>query len=202
MRQVSSFACVRVRLCHTRRVRWEALFDDLEAQLDTAEAAELGAEVSDRTRRELARLGLDDRARAAVGATVVLGLGPAGTAQGVLTRVGAGWWLLAGAGAQLLVPTGGIGWVTGLPAPATEPESVGVVAARLTLAYALRGIARDRSPVTVVLRDGGAVTGTIDRVGADFIDVAEHAPNEARRPASVTGARAVAFGAIAVVRTS
>ena len=33
-------------------------------------------------------------------------------------------------------------------------------------------------------------------------DVAEHAPNEARRPASVTGARAVAFGAIAVVRTS
>jgi hypothetical protein len=55
--------------------------------------------------------------------------------------------------------------------------------------------------VVVGLVDGGAVTGTVDRVGADFVEVAEHGPGEPRRQREVSGVRAVAFAAIAVVRS-
>ena len=183
-------------------MRWEALFADLEAQLDAAATEELNAEVADRTRRELARLHLVDRARAAVGATVTVAAG-AVTVSGTLTRVGPDWWLLREQTAlEALIPLTAVGWVAGLPAAVVDPESVGAVESRLGLAHALRGVARDRAPVTLVLTDGRALTGTIDGVGADFVDVSEHAPGEARRPAQVRGARTVPFAAVAVVRVA
>lgn len=183
-------------------MRWDRLFDDLEAQLAAADAAELAGEVSDRTRREVGRLDLDDRAAASVGATLTVGLGAAGTVSGRLSRSGPGWLLLAEAGAQLLVCTQSLGWVCGLPALAVDPDGRSPVRARLGLPYALRGVARDRSAVTVVLRDGTSCAGTIDRVGADFLDLAEHAPGEARRAAGVLGARTLALSALAVVRSA
>jgi hypothetical protein len=183
-------------------VRWEALFADLDAQLDAATAAELADEVSDRSRREVARLHLADRAGLAPGANLSAGVAGAGTVAGRLVRSGPGWWLLAASGAELLVCTDAIAWVAGLPALAADPEATPAVQRRLGLGYALRGIAKDRSSVTIVLRDGTGITGTLDRVGADFADVAEHAPGEARRAGSVRGARTVPFAAIAVIRSS
>jgi hypothetical protein len=183
-------------------VRWDRLFSDLDAQLAAADAAELAGEVSDRTRREVNRLHLADRARLAIGAELTAGLRGAGTVSGRLEREGPGWWLLTGAGGlDQLVCTHALSWVTGLPALAGDPDAQSVVAARLGLNYALRGIARDRSPVTVVLTDASTSTGTIDRVGADFLDLAEHAPGEARRPGAVRSARSIALSAIAVVRS-
>ena len=67
-------------------MRWERLFDDLEAQAAEAEHASLGPEVADRTRRELARVRLADRFRAAVGRRVTLVV--AGVGQ--VTGTGAG----------------------------------------------------------------------------------------------------------------
>jgi hypothetical protein len=61
-------------------------------------------------------------------------------------------------------------------------------------------VARDRSTVTVVSRDGSACVGTIDRVGADFLDLAEHGPGEPRRAADVLAMRAVTLGGLALVR--
>ena len=184
-------------------MRWEALFDDLEAQAAAADAQELAAEVADRSRREVARLRLADRARAAIGVVVTVGVGPAGTLAGRLRRVGPDWWLLvADGGSELLIPVGAAQWVSGLPAAATDPDAVSVVEGRLGLGYVLRIVARDRSSLTVVLRDGGSVAGTIDRVGADFVDVAEHAPGEARRAGAVRSARTIPFDAIAVLRRS
>src|SRR3954449_8221099 len=171
--------------CQTEAGRWDRLFADLDAQLAAADAAELASEVVDRTRREVARLHLADRARLAIGAEVSVGLGAAGTASGRLEREGPEWWLLGGTGGiDQLVCTQALTWVTGLPALAADPDAQSVVRTRLGLTYALRGIARDRAPVTVVLRDASTCTGTIDRVGADFLDLAEHAPGEPRRIAA------------------
>ena len=183
-------------------MRWEALFADLDGQLEAAAAEEHAAEVADRSRREVARLHLADRAALAAGAQLSVSVTGAGTLAGLLLRSGPGWWLLAAAGGEALVCTEAIGWVAGLPALAAEPESASPVERQWGLGYVLRAIARDRAGVTVVLRDGSTVTGTIDRVGADFVDVAEHAPGEWRRPGSVRGARTVPFAAMAVLRSS
>lgn len=182
------------------RVRWEALFADMDAQLEAAAAAELASEVSDRSRREVARLHLLDRAALAAGAQLSVGVAGAGTVVGRLLRSGPGWWLLAADQVEILVCTDAIGWIAGLPAFAADPETAPALARRLGLGYVLRGIAKDRAAVAVVLRDATVITGTFDRVGADFVDLAEHAPGEPRRSGSVRGARTVPFAAIAVVR--
>ena len=68
--------------------------------------------------------------------------------------------------------------ITGLRPGAQEASLVG---RRFTLGAALRGISRDRAVVDLVDVEGQVLTGTIDAVGADHLDLAEHA---ARRAAS------------------
>src|SRR6478735_7178655 len=43
------------------RMRWDALFEDLEQQWDAQARRDLDGEVADRTRRERAAIGLQDR---------------------------------------------------------------------------------------------------------------------------------------------
>jgi hypothetical protein len=52
-----------------------------------------------------------------------------------------------------------------------------------------------------VLDDGSVLSGTLDRVGADYVELAEHPTDLPRRAEVVQGVRAVVIGAIAVVRT-
>lgn len=185
------------------RVRWQALFDDLEAQLAAADAAELSAEVADRTRRETGLLRVVDRLRPAQGHPVTVALGAVGTVHGTLLDTGPDWLLLAEHGArEVLVPLDAVLGVTGLDARAQAPGSEGEVGRRLDLRWALRGLARSRAGVALVLRDGSVVTGTLDRVGADHVDLAEHAPGEPRRPADVRQVRLVPLPAITLVRSS
>lgn len=181
-------------------MRWDELFRDLEAQLEAAAAAELDAEVADRTRREAAQLALLDRARAAVGHPVTLRVLGAGPVDGLLVEVGAQWLLLAEtSGRQVLVPVSGVLSLSGLLAWTSVPGAGGEVFARLGLGFALRGIARDRLPVQAVLTDGSVLTGTVDRVGSDFVELTEH--GEVRRRGEVTGVRTVPFVAIALLRS-
>jgi hypothetical protein len=182
-------------------MRWERLFDDVEAQLEAAEHAELAGEVADRTRREIARLRLVDRLRANLGADLQLRVAGTGALSGRLRRAGEGWLLLAPAtGPPALVMRAAVLSVDGLPAAAMEPGSEGPVLSRLDIGHALRAVARDRSPVAVVLRDGTRLDGTLDRVGADFADLALHPSGESRREAAVRSVRAVTFEGLAVLR--
>jgi hypothetical protein len=181
-------------------MRWDDLFRDLEAQLEAAAAAELDAEVADRTRRESALLELVDRARAAVGHPVALRVLGAGPVDGVLVQVGAQWLLLhETSGRDALVPLTAVVSLAGLRAWTAVPGEGGQVFARLGLGSALRGIARDRLPVQLWLTDAGVLAGTLDRVGADFVEVTEH--GEVRRRGDLTAVRIIPVAAVALLRS-
>lgn len=182
-------------------MRWEALFDDLEAQFDAEQAVELAAEISDRTRRELALVRLADRLRPARGSVITARVAGIGVVEGNVAGVGADWLLLAEIGGrEALIPTTSIVSITGLGPVSAAPNSEGEVARRLGLAHVLRAVARDRAAVTISYLDGASSSGTIDRVGADFLEIAEHPPAEARRASAVQTVRTVPFSALAVVR--
>lgn len=182
-------------------MRWQALFDDLEAEFEAASRAELDAEVRDRTRREVALLRTVDRLRAATGHPVVVSV-PAGVVRGVLRDTGEDWLLLEEQGPrEVLVPLAAVLGVSGLGRRSDVPGSAGELARRLDLRWALRGLVRSRAGVRLVLRDGSVLAGTLDRIGADHLEIAEHPEGEARRPAAVRGVRLVPLGALTLVRS-
>jgi hypothetical protein len=73
-------------------------------------------------------------------------------------------------------------------------------AKRFGLGYALRGLSRDRSVVSLADISGSVTTGTVDGVGADALDLSEHPADMARRPENIVGRRVIPFTAIVVVR--
>jgi hypothetical protein len=183
-------------------MRWQQLFADLQAQFEAEEAAAEQAESASRARAEVGALGIADRLRGALGFPLVLGCGGAGPVAGVLVEVGADWLLIEDDGArQILVAASSVRTVSGLGRRTLVVEPEGAVRVRLDLRRALRGLVRDRSAVQIVLDDGSVLNGTLDRVGADYVELAEHPADLPRRAEAVHGVRAVVVSAIAVVRT-
>jgi hypothetical protein len=183
-------------------MRWQQLFADLSGQLEHAEEAAERAEAASRARAEFGSVRLADRLRGAVGSRLALRCRGAGHVAGVLTEVGAGWLLLEDdRGGEVLVATSAVLSVAGLGRLTAPPADDGVVRARLDLRWAVRAVARDRSVVQLVLEDGAVVTGTVDRVGADFCELAEHPEDTPRRAGAVRGVRAVALAGLVLVRT-
>lgn len=184
-------------------MRWNRLFADLEAQAEAIDAAEFAAEVEERTRIEVGALRLQDRLRSACGHRVRLTCLGGAIVAGALSRVGSGWLLVAERpDREAIVPLAAVTSVAGLGRLSTAPGSEGPVAARLGLRHALRGLARDRAAVSITLADGTSCVGTIDRVGTDFVEVAEHPQGEPRRAAAVRQVRVLPLAAIAVVRAT
>ena len=183
-------------------MRWEQLFTDLEAQFAEQAAADGRLEEPSRARAEVGRVRLVDRLRGALGGPVSLRCPGVGELAGRLVDVGVDWVLLAGAGErELLVATRAVAAVAGLTAATAPAVQESTVDRHLDLRRALRGLARDRAAVQCLLGDGGVLTGTIDRVGADFLELAEHPLDQPRRRGAVTGVRAVALSAVVAVRT-
>jgi hypothetical protein len=155
-------------------VRWELLFDDLEAQVEAAEQAELDAEVRDRSRAEYGRIRLVDRLRGSIGRPLDLRLANGERERGRLRRAGPDWLLLEPEpGRETLVPLQAVAVVGGLGARALEPGSEGIVAGRLDLRHVLRAISRDRSQVRLLMNDGAILPGVLLRIGADHLELAE-----------------------------
>ncbi|MGY1838291.1 MULTISPECIES: hypothetical protein [unclassified Modestobacter] len=182
-------------------MRWEQLFADLEAQAADQEAAELDAESASRSRAELGRVHLADRLRGAVGAEVVLTCAGVGELAGRLVEVGVDWLLLTDVQQrELLVATRAVRAVGGLTTLTVDGATDGTQS-RLDLRRALRGLARDRATVQCLLDDGSVFAGTVDRVGADHLELAEHAVDRPRRRGAVSGVRAIVLAAVVAVRT-
>ena len=179
-------------------MRLEALFEDLESQFEALQDGDLYGEVADRIRAEVGKITVLDRLRGAVGTVIRVELRHAEPVQGTLSRVGKDCLLLeAERYEEWLIPDTALTGIHGL-GPFAEPAE-GAVAAKLGLAHLLRGIARDRSPVTLYC-GGNPITGTIDRVGADFLEIAEHALDAPRRRTEVYNSRLVPTQALDAVR--
>ncbi len=182
-------------------MRWDELFADLEAQAEALDLAERATEVSERARIELASISTLDRLRAGIGGQLRVQLLGGLSIGGTLVRAGADWLLCdEGSGREALVATSAVRVVHGLGRLSAVPGSGGPVLARLTLRSALRGIARDRSGVRLHLVDGEVLDATIDRVGADFVEVARHPASEARRRGEVREVVLVPTAVLAAVR--
>jgi hypothetical protein len=182
-------------------MRWDALFEDLEAQFAALQDGDLYGEVAERIRAEVGKITLLDRLRGAVGTVIRVELTYAEPVEGELTRVGKDCLLLEGQRFdEWLIPVTALTAVHRL-GPWAEP-AVGAVAAKLGLAHLLRGIARDRSPVTLFCAGPGGhpVSGTIDRVGADFLEIAEHPLDTPRRRTEVHNVRVVPTQALSALR--
>ncbi|MEZ0449598.1 hypothetical protein [Cellulomonas sp. ICMP 17802] len=170
-------------------MRWEALFADMEAQLAAGRLADVRADVAELARAERASVGLTDRLRASTGATVRVLLAGGELLEGTLVDAAPEWLLVsASPGRQALVPltaVAALDCVAAHAAPAPGP-----VEARLGLGHALRALARDRAQVRVDA-GGAELTGRIERVGADHLDLTDGA----------RGVWAVPFATLRVVRS-
>jgi hypothetical protein len=198
-------------------MRWDRLFADLEGRYDEIGAAEAAAELADRQRVAIGSVRAIQRLAGSLDQPIRIRLAGGAPIGGVLRTVGPDWLLLVeGPARECIVALSAATAIEGLTA-ATAPEMTGL-AMRLDLRRALRGLARDRSPVAIALtgwlgglagptaaagppQSGSAeVIGTIDRVGADFIEVAVHAAWEPRRAGTVRSVALVPISAIMLVR--
>ena len=181
-------------------MRWDRLFDDLQAQMDADGQRELNLEVSDRTRRERAQVGLHERFIARRGHGVELRLVAGVLVTGMVADAGSDWLLVDDPGRRgSLVPFGAIVAINDLGVRAATGSSV-AIAKRFGLGYALRGLSRDRSRVSLTDIAGSVTTGTIDAVGSDALDLSEHPADVARRAENIVARRVIPFTAIVVVR--
>jgi hypothetical protein len=181
-------------------MRWDRLFEDLELQLRAAVDDQLDAEIAARTRSEVAGTSMEGRLRASEGRHIELVVAGAGTLGGRVRRVGAGWVLLdvAGGPAAVVAAHHVVG-ARNLPVAAREAAG-GSADIERGLAPVLRVLCRDRSATGLVLAAGTAFSGTIDRVGSDYLDLAEHPLDEPRRWSAVSAVRTVPLAAVAVLR--
>lgn len=179
-------------------MRWDQLFDDLAAQASDSRAAELAGEVAERGRWESGRLGLLERLGGCGGRRLDLRLRDGSRAAGDLADVGAGWLLLADPCGHLLVPAAAVAAVR-VPGRGTGPTDA-PPSAGLDLRVPLRRLARDRTTVQARLDGGDMVTGTIDRVAADHLELAEHPGDELRRPREVRAVVLLAYVALLTLR--
>jgi hypothetical protein len=198
-------------------MRWENLFDDLEGQLEVelgAEELDLGAEEE---RLRLGRLGLRERLVTLLRdpEPVQFWLRGAHSACLRMTAAGRDWVAgdLEGAGAERIAAIVPLSAITSVvptpdqlarsirpePSAGSAAESAASLAARLGLSFVLRDLCRRRAPVDLTTTSA-VFHGTIDRVGRDHLDLAEHEVGVPRRMASVARIRIVPADELVLVR--
>lgn len=196
-------------------MRWDNLFDDLESQLEHelwSEDVDLRAEEE---RLRLGRMSLRGRLMslhaAADGSDYSIRVDIAGTFLKLSpTNFGKDWMAArviddTTRRTQVVLPLRAI---TGIilerehsrsSLTAAPIEGASSLSARLGIAFVLRDLSRRRCELDLVLASG-TVHGTIDRVGRDHCDLAEHEAGTPRRESSVSGYRIVPLDQLLMVR--
>lgn len=194
-------------------MRWDHLFDDLAGQLEHELQSEQADLQQEEERLRLGRMPLRDRLLALRAASEVSSPGircrvRSGETVGVrLVTVGRDWMAGDLEGAvpheQAIIPFSGVDALLLSPEQALislEPTAErSELAARLGIAFLLRDLCRRRATV-IVRTTVGEVTGTIDRVGRDHLDLAEHDRDEPRRASAVRQIRVIPIDQVLLVR--
>ena len=210
-RTAGAFFTARARLAS---MRWDSLFDDLEAQLERELSAEEGGLRAEEERLRIARLTLRDRVRALTAADpeepIRLRLRSGERLRMRVRALGSDWVsgeLLADDGratASAVVPIAGLLSVS-LPidrvraslAVPSRPEKG--LAGRLALPVVLRDLARRRIGVEVVTARE-VLVGTLDRITGDALDLAVHTADVRRRATDVHLVEVVPLTEVLAVR--
>ncbi len=205
-------------------MRWDLLFDDLEARLDQEHRDEERALALEEERLRLGRLTLRDRldglsregggdptqhVRIELRGGHVIEVRPLAFGRDWMNAALRGRGVdgtgseAAGGGRQCIVPLAAIAAV--LPTRAQLEPSVAPAAAaptrlaeRIGMPFVLRDLSRRRTPVHLTT-DDGRVHGTLDRVARDHLDLALHEPGTARRESEVRGYRIIPLERIILV---
>jgi hypothetical protein len=187
-------------------VRWDELFADLEGQLEHGLGAEEREAQLEEERLRVGRASLRDRIAAVATGGDPLGVRLVDGARLDLVprTVGRDWASgdLSGSAAQVVLPLQAVAAL--LPTPAQverslEPVAVGTVTDRISLAFVLRDLARRRRILQLTTL-GGVLTGTVDRVGRDHLDVAVHPADAFRRDSAVSRIEVLALSRLLLVR--
>lgn len=200
----------------TSPVRWDSLFDDLAGQFDARLEAERAQDAVDDERLRVARLTLRDRLLALAqgleaGDRIGLELVTGERIEIVPVEFGADW-LAADFAAPVrryracVVPVSGITSLllsrrlisVSLADRAAHPASL---SERIGLPMALRDLARRRGHCEITTTRG-SFRGTIDRVGRDHLDLAEHDGDIPRRESTLLGTRILRLEDITLVRVA
>ncbi|BDV30082.1 hypothetical protein [Microbacterium terricola] len=195
-------------------MRWDRFFDDLEDQLASEWEAERAALDTEAERLRLSRVALRERLQALARRDPASSAPTFEFTDGTIlaaevSGVGADWAALQPLerrAAAVVAPLHGIGCV-GVPHPdllrsARPGEEASTLSDRMTFGFVLRDLVRRRTGVVLHLAHGRVLTGTIDRAGADHLDIALHDEGAARRSNDVTGHRMVPFAAVSWIRVA
>lgn len=192
------------------RVRWDRFFEDLQGQFDAEWEAERAVLDTEAERLRLSRVALRERlavlARGADRAEVSFELVGETTLRARISAVGADWTgTETPGGRSAVIPVAAICALSVAHADLLRsarplaPERTSL-AERMTMGFVLRDLARRRVPVTIVTASARTFSGTVDRAGADHLDLAQHDPGAPRRFEDVRGYRLVPFASIALIR--
>lgn len=185
-------------------MRWDELFADLEGQLEHGLGAEEREAELEEERLRVGRATLRDRI-AAIGAEPVRVRLVDGSQIEVMPRTVGRDWIsgdLVGSAAQVVLPLQAV--LALLPTAAQvvrslEPVALGTVTDRIGLAFVLRDLARRRRTLQLTTT-GGVLSGTIDRVGKDHLDLAVHPADGWRRSSAVARIEVLALTQLLLVR--
>jgi hypothetical protein len=175
------------------------VFDELEAEFEAGLRREAEQEALAAVRAEVGTTVLWEQLARRIGSETTVLAGARAFRGGVVASYPEFLVLRAADGSEHLIHYGPAVSIA-LPAdPPTLQPAPPAATRRYQFALALRELARRREPVRVELADGARCDGTIEAVGSDYLEVAEHDLGEARRRVAVRARRFLGFAAVVAV---
>jgi hypothetical protein len=175
------------------------VFDELEGEFEAGLRLEAEQEAMAAARAELGATVLWEQLARRVGSDTVVHAGARAFRGTVVASYPEFLVVRTADGAEHLIRHGSAISVALGPEPPSLRPTPSAATHRYQFALALRELARRREPVRVLLADGTSCDGTIEAVGSDYLEIAEHDLGEARRRGAVRARRFIGFAAVVAV---